>query len=191
MNWKLSKDGLIASRTTGAGCESMLVNALPTDAVLIPYISSQAELNADLALSKVDAITAVKLFHASTIDTLTGSEQMLEVSSWTGQMTMAKEILEGKPNSFYTNALFKGRALILGNSELDPVNQTTFAQVVKIKSEAYWFVVGLAGAVKKKALIDIAAAIDVAAVNTAVTAAKVTANSAMAAAMAALSTIPK
>jgi len=165
--------------------ESRLVSSLPAATVVEPYAATPAEIAAELSASKADAIIRIKQFHADLIDQLTGRETPIEIATWQGQVEMAEEVLNGVPYSFPTVAFFNGRG------ETTLAGQQAFAQLVKAKSQAYWFVIGLAGKVKKDALTCVASAPDDATVANCLVTAKTAATTALSQAMQALSAIPK
>jgi len=184
--WKCADNACAAASWSHDGIlESRLVSSLPQGTQVEPFAVTPAEIAAQLALSKLEAVSRINVFHAGVINTLTSNEESTEKETWTAQLLIAQEVQVGGILSPHAQALFTGRG------ETTPTERNAFAATVQAKANAYMYIIGTAGKIKKKALACIYAATVVTGISTCLSTAQSDANAAMASAQAAIAALPK
>jgi hypothetical protein len=184
--WKCADNACQSASWSHDGIsESRIVSSLPQGTPLEPFAVTPSEIAAQLAASKADAISRIKVFHAGVINTLTGNEESTEKETWTAQLLIAQEVQAGGALSPHAQAMFTGRG------ETTSTERNAFAATAQAKANAYMYIIGIAGKIKKKALACIDAATVVTGVGTCLTTAQTDANAAMSSAQAAIAALPK
>lgn len=184
--WKCDDNACMSASWSRDGIsESRLVSSLPQGTQIEPFAVTPAEIAAQLASSKSDAISHIKVFHAEVINTLTGNEESTEKETWTAQLLVANEVQVGGTLSPHAQAMFTGRG------EATAAERNAFAATVQAKANAYMYIIGIASKIKKESLACIDSATVVTGISACLSTAESDANAAMASALAAIAALPK
>lgn len=168
----------VYDKTTGDPVQITDLGALATNLVVTKPLPTQAQIDAQFAVSKAEALSAVDKFHAETVQRLAGNPTQVEKDTWSMKLATANAVLTNSTVSA------EGVAFMTAAGFTTVSAQSAWAAKVQANAAKFAGLVGLADSLRSQAKAVIIAAVDKAALDTAIADSK-------AAALAAIAALPK